>query len=1441
MGLLLVVFIVIGTIVVKGISPIHADEGNYILESETIDKEHLNAIPIKLTIEKPKEEELFLEYTGIIPIVEEDFETVEAVFQSAGTKLDLKDSASGKVKLHMTASNEKFVWKFYTSLSKGSENFSVRLVSESGQELAKIENDYSELIEQTEKKSEENETPQSSEVVGIEAPTGIEALAVPLPPTTHATSVSNWDEYKAAALNPAIDQIDLTNNLTANTNFGGSGSAADSNSIKRNLVINGHGFMITQTAGTNFTRLGPLSSGTTANLYVVNLVLKHNTNTTSTGSYFGYRADATTGAAMGTGWKVYFDDVDVVKGGSNGTTFGAYGLIDLPQADCFISGTSDFEKAASNTTNGNDAFIRAKSVIVEENATIVGTIGGGFFYSSDNDSSVIFKNSTVDFGGLGTVTFIRSKDLLISGGTFTFSPNDANDASFYRANIMGSTFQIDKRAQVEISVNGANAIGTDGLDSVDSNNNKAKALDVLFYGDNALQTHEGNTHVTIQGKSVAVADSGGIINFDLKPGTTNGTLSNVANLLVKDYATVEMKSLGTDPGANGTSGTNGTPIVMFQGLYSTFKSSNHSKLMFYQYGGSNALAGAIRFRYAGHCNFIVEEDSQFDVLKQNHSSPGIRMSGENNKIEVSSGSAFYLRNMGTGSPGNPGMTSADASPANNAGIVFPQTDYNLESSKFIADGENSVVKIYTPLGPVIDTRGNVDVQITDGGTYEAIGKTNGASLYSSNRGSINFLLDKPLYYDIRNDATSYSGQTLISTVNNSYNPNNKLEVLNSNAAFWKNNTNLDSAPFYERYGISYKITGQNFTTIANSPDVDFSTKLGNGGINQFSRISGNNAPPIVTWVHLPTNADKSVYAQVYSLKGFDENGERIYGPAVKDEAYVVFKLTYPDATVEYVTGRTQDSVNIYGDTERGVAKATLSNNKFIPTGTKVEVTNCWRGPAAGGNDASYPQAKPEDISALPKPVAVDVTPPTTPVSTEVLSNATKTISGTSDEDGSKVFAKVNGQWLKDSGGNLVTTTVASGKWTLSLADYLLKDDVVDIYLKDTSSVTLPPVVDSNRHITADFQHVVGLPTTQTEAPDTVLGNLEVAIGEGTSYHDKTDMAPALRLAKVKDVLPQVKVGKHGVLTHDGVVTTGRPQVGDVILYTVTFKNEKADSILKNVESTDELTQYVEDCREVKLDGNSLSTSDYSIIDNLGATATTHPKILKATIGDIAYNVTKTLTFKVTINSESVNHIIENTNTGTGETPQLENGPQATDGIYLKVSDSSSDTGLPGQGTVLGTIGIIKYPKKVDFGNHFASTKDAEYLKPDYDPNQLTIQDTRAGSDKQNWKLKLQLAKDFTLYGDLDNNSSTPDEYNPTKQLTNVLYFRSGSSDTLVDTSGIMIAQETNHSLTDATVNWDVMNEWTTTHKGLIMKVSTGSVKEVGQYRAELNWILESTP
>ncbi|MFW7421102.1 pectate lyase-like adhesive domain-containing protein [Vagococcus fluvialis] len=332
--------------------------------------------------------------------------------------------------------------------------------------------------------------------------------------------------------------------------------------------------------------------------------------------------------------------------------------------------------------------------------------------------------------------------------------------------------------------------------------------------------------------------------------------------------------------------------ILMQSQFGIFDVDNQSKLEVEQDSDNGyTLGAAMRFRWEGDMTFNIKGQSQLNIIKKDIDANGnpatanragaVRMYQTGNKINVTEGSQYYIE-----------------SDSNETIIDFDGNDaqFNLldENSRVVMkskrSGGMSGSRAHIVAGP------GTEFQVTAGGTGAAFGLAAGSILE----------FDNMLYYDF----TQTNKRAVMGTANST------LHSINSDTSIWNTASRIDGNPdkawtlvnfgasggYMGTLGDTFTVKllpdklGQTFTT---DPDVkSFLTKAPTR-IRDLSRISGNNAKPIVDELRIPTNADRYIFGHVSVPEGVVDQRD-----AWTDEATVKVKVTK-------VNGDTYDLNNSY--------------------------------------------------------------------------------------------------------------------------------------------------------------------------------------------------------------------------------------------------------------------------------------------------------------------------------------------------------------------------------------------------------------------------------------------------------------------------------------------------------------------------------------------------
>ena len=710
---------------------------------------------------------------------------------------------------------------------------------------------------------------------------------------------------------------------------------------------------------------------------------------------------------------------------------------------------------------------------------------------------------------------------------------------------------------------------------------------------------------------------------------------------------------------------------------------------------------AISFRGVGAMALELRNQSKVNLYRTGTSS-GLQMFGGDNKIFVGAESDFTVHSKGNGNV-------SDGGTAGNAAIQFSSNGNGKNAIE--TSGENASLSVIADSGLAIDGGNNqLDIITSKKSSFVARGQsaTAGVGIIKGKNLTIHF--DTMNYYDVAN--TRIDGGALFSATDDA----STLVAEKTNLSLWLagqgQNVMVNESTQYLA-SQRFDLTGANLNTFkaGSDPIKAYLEKI--GGMNKISRMTGSNQQAIVDVLRVPTNADKYIWAHVVLKEGKEAKSR----PAYENEVHVKVEVRNPDQTVAYTAqgvsignGSDNKGISIYGEEKKtGLVKIPIPENKFIESGQTVHLLEAWVDLGEGEKRFS------EGTNLMAKPVTtLDVTPPKKTGVSEI-TNATKQLSGKADENGVKVFVKVNNQWLKDGEGNLISAVVEANSWLINLPYYLTKEDKVDVYLKDeTNSQVLPEYA---------------LPKTYTTEPDGRIGNLNCAVDDYSSYqgyHDAINdiesrasderFDPAVRSAVV-DVIPVPKL-EQSVVSSGGQATS----YGDRVTYIFKASNDCSNGEpWKNVILTDVLAEGLDfDSNEHEI------TIDGKVAKEMQFKYDVSSRKLTINLGDVRPKQTVEVTISVKISKDALlGKNILNQGTATGDSPQEEpfiQGANIPESKYQKLSVSSSEIGVPGS-AVYGILSFVSAPESLNFGNiqYSATTKRVE--TPEF-AQKLVVNDVR---------------------------------------------------------------------------------------------------------------------
>ncbi|WP_271491139.1 pectate lyase-like adhesive domain-containing protein, partial [Enterococcus sp. 5H] len=577
-------------------------------------------------------------------------------------------------------------------------------------------------------------------------------------------------------------------------------------------------------------------------------------------------------------------------------------------------------------------------------------------------------------------------------------------------------------------------------------------------------------------------------------------------------------------------------------------------------------------RDAGDNTFLID-DGLFHVEKKGGNAPGIRMFGNNNTIEVINNGKFSVRNPGNGI-GNNGDVAGG-----NQGIHYTTGTNNT----FIVKGIGSTIDIHAASGPAIDMGTEIGTIVaSDGGYFEASGRTSTAAGGIFNGGVLIVDFDNPLFMNFRNNRVG-GGNIFNNTAAST------LEAKNSDLAVWRNGSNLDGDPDLNFPTLDFSFTGVNFGILGatNKPDVLNTTTFGTTGLTAYSRLSSNNARwAIADELRVPTNADKRIYGHVRIPVGLEASRS-----AWDDEATVIVEIERMNGSTEDYTAKTvgdsndEPGISIYGEEPRG-GLFEIELNDFLQAGDKVRIKEVSL--TSGELTEGF-----ENIISTDTVTVFPIIPPKpAEFSSELIKTTETALVGHSDNPDVEVTATYNGEAMDTSS----VTVDSSGNFDLPLTGVnLAEGDIVQVFLRDKEG-------------SAGAAGVINPPNTNND-----IGNINPA--SELNFHDTTFIeATTLTVVDADAVLTVEFINELDQVLPGYTLILDGYQVGDEIDLT---QNQVVVEQIANLENAGyEIVERPANEAAVKLDQTEV-TVQYKLQGILSLTSA--PSTID--FGSLTYNAT----------------------------------------------------------------------------------------------------------------------------------------------------------------------------------------------------------------------------
>ncbi|MDR3307748.1 MAG: DUF5011 domain-containing protein, partial [Coriobacteriales bacterium] len=901
---------------------------------------------------------------------------------------------------------------------------------------------------------------EQQEEVGIAAQ-GIAAQE--LTPLEDGTEVTDWAGLRAAIANTAVTRIilknDITRDLVGGTATQAAATANDLPAIARTLEIDGGGFTLNfnSRGATAVDRVGfYLASNTTLRSFTlqnIKVIRSAGTHALISGNNTSNTATTTNQFTNSKYWTVTVANISNWNGTQAGQPdTGATSLVGLSDGIVTYKGTIRWK------INTDHPIVNAR------------------FHDFAPGSDVILWN------GFNEGNISVSSSLADQARAIQSYPNENSLSA-------PAVIQATGGAHVELysAENQAANLNLGNRDSSSATSTATPAR-VIVQG--------AGTHVYAHGTGYGTDEWGG--TFAIFGGSGGFEVSGGAVLEVVSH------------GWAGSNGNNsyGQPALIQQITGGTFNVTGEgSHLLIQARFANNNYGGAIRFRYWGGQVFEISDHGRVDVIRDtqgatdDNNPAAIRFgTGAGNKLHVSGGGVLHVENSGNGTYANHGVAVGG-----NDAIEFDAGGF-----EFTLDGYLSAVELVARQGAALDA-GSDPGTITMGPdtVFLASGRTNADTGAIFGAGTLTFTANSPRFYDFVNTRPG-GGRVFAIGASSTF------SSTNSDVAIWRRGVNAITGNADKNLTlISYALSGTSLGTISGTSDADMRAYYAQGTayrMENYTRINGNNAGPVIGALLDLTNADRYVRASARVPEGLDQDGRGV----MDDEAFATIKVTpFDDPTHPYEVRGIALETDTYYEAETGVGALDGAIHYALPTGfLKVgdtyQVIDAWRGDAARTVGKIHP-ASASDIDRTIRTVA-DATPPLpATVTSEPFYANQRNLAGTWTLDAAynadpptTVYAALNGVVVPGVFG----IVNGDGTWTYALPSSvsLAENDKVQIILEDAAG-------NANPLATRAFRDATFPPATtvivQKVLYDITGANAEIGTQQAQDILDSMDVDAAI--------------------------------------------------------------------------------------------------------------------------------------------------------------------------------------------------------------------------------------------------------------------------------------------------------------------------------------------
>ncbi|MDR1358046.1 MAG: hypothetical protein LBJ48_01625, partial [Coriobacteriales bacterium] len=916
---------------------------------------------------------------------------------------------------------------------------------------------------------------------------------VPLALGTAVVSSGLWEDFWNAWNDASVSEIQVTQSITRTSTASNFNLGNRLPLLTRDLRVVGVGSGTTINFGSdsnisNSFNLGVRMATQPASFQVENLALTH----------AGSSAVVNSGSASAPnsqGWDIIIVDV-------SGTGTPISGLVSVAGARVSLAGTvswpsnnnytkivasslgvaDDAQVSLSKSSAGYDLITLVSELQVGEGASL--SLSGGtnaVALSQDTQTSATFgSNSELSITNASNGIMLPIAPVNTAGNysRFIFGPASTTTISVVSTALRGTGAEFQAGAVATLSAsNTASSAST--LINLGGTSTAIPCYCNVLDGARVILNTQGGNCLDVGGRSGVASAYVRVTNGAYLCATGHGSGGGDSNgVIVAEAASGGFMVTGGGVleahSANLSGGYCAFVEQIAGGLF--LVDGEDSKLLMSQRSSSSGYTATIRFRSADNQCFDVRNGGTVEIYKYPYTSSSLSRSaairfgtGTGNSFVITDGGHVSVYNGGNGSLD----TSSDAAGGNEA------VEYAASNFSFTLEGSGptgpSSCELLADCGAAIDAnnRGGGAINIGQGTVFIAAGTTGSASfpIVNATGSGFDFTMDNPLYYDFVNRRAG--GGSIFNIAEGA-----RWSATNSDVAVWIAGRNSWNSTPEKSYTLIDFVLQKGARTSWNwiSGDSDFETwwnASADNHMNNYTRVSANNAPPVIKTAEPATNADKYLRWTGVVPEGLNFSGrafweDEVYGivHVVKangtefDAAVNLTESFFSESLYTVETGvKTLDGVLRFekAGSESGVSDV------FLEPGDSYRISSYWRGNPDPNSSKRHIAT---DLSNAGPVVVVDVLPPLPvatfapgglPVNYRVLSGTwTPAANDNPPVDVAAQIKRGSGVFEPLPGTGTVR---ANGSWTFAIeSSYALQEgDVIAVIFSDANGNTEPLV------------------------------------------------------------------------------------------------------------------------------------------------------------------------------------------------------------------------------------------------------------------------------------------------------------------------------------------------------------------------------------------------